>query len=381
MLKGDFLELIESYREGQAITMAESGETRVGGRGESYLRQLKEATDLLSGYIKGIVPMYRLQEAMSTSDFPILLGDITERRLLAEYQEMPAVWEQFCARGTVRDFRETKSVDLQGGAAPLGAVSELGEYSKRKMAESEYKYKVGKYGAKIDLSWESIVNDNLNAFLRLPSTLARAARMTEQRTASGMYVGTAGPNGSLYTAGNKNIITGNPALTVDGLSTGLKCFGTQVDSDGNPIFLESTILVVPPSLKLAALAILNATEIEIETDTKKKIRTGNYLKSALKLVVDPYIPLLATTNAETSWFLFADPANGRHSIEVGFLRGHEAPELFVKTPNSQRVNGGASSPDDGSFENDSKEYKVRHVVGAGYFDPKLTFASNGTGQA
>ncbi len=62
-----------------------------------------------------------------------------------------------------------------------------------------------------------------------------------------------------------------------------------------------------------------------------------------------------------------------------FLRGHEEPELFIKEPNARRVGGGPVDPMDGNFENDSIDYKVRHVLGVSRIDPKATVASNGSG--
>jgi hypothetical protein len=43
--------------------------------------------------------MHRLQEAMSTSDFPLLFGDIIDRSMLGRYREWPTVWAQLARRG------------------------------------------------------------------------------------------------------------------------------------------------------------------------------------------------------------------------------------------------------------------------------------------
>jgi hypothetical protein len=64
-------------------------------------------------------------------------------------------------------------------------------------------------------------------------------------------------------------------------------------------------------------------------------------------------------------------------MEVGFLRGHDTPELFMKSPNSIRVGGGVVGAEDGSFETDGVDYKVRHVVGGTLMEPKAAYASKG----
>lgn len=50
-------------------------------------------------------------------------------------------------------------------------------------------------------------------------------------------------------------------------------------------------------------------------------------------------------------------------MEIGFLTGHETPELFMQSPNAVRVGGGAVDPMDGDFRTDSIDWKVRYVFG------------------
>jgi hypothetical protein len=81
-----------------------------------------------------------------------------------------------------------------------------------------------------------------------------------------------------------------------------------------------------------------------------------------------------SANKNTTWYLFADPGVGRPAMEMGFLRGHETPELFMKSSNSVRIGGGLTGAEEGSFENDGIDYKVRHVFGGGLLDPKASLA-------
>ncbi len=87
-----------------------------------------------------------------------------------------------------------------------------------------------------------------------------------------------------------------------------------------------------------------------------------------------------TTAGKTTWYLFSDPNVARQFIEMGFLRSHEAPELFRKLPNAQRLGGGVD-PMDGSFENDSVGYKLRHVFGGTTMDVKGAVVSRGDGMS
>jgi hypothetical protein len=94
-------------------------------------------------------------------------------------------------------------------------------------------------------------------------------------------------------------------------------------------------------------------------------------------VVNPWLPIVDTTKGTTAWYLFADPGIGRPAMEVGFLIGHDSPELFMKAPNAIRIGGGVVGAEDGSFETDGVDYKVRHVFGGTLMDPKGAFANTG----
>jgi hypothetical protein len=56
-----------------------------------------------------------------------------------------------------------------------------------------------------------------------------------------LYVGSTGPDGTFYSAGNGNVITGNPALSITALQTAYTIFSSMVSADGNPIVIETAI--------------------------------------------------------------------------------------------------------------------------------------------
>jgi len=348
---------------------------------DAYKRALVEAVKLIDRVRAGTLPALYLQEAMSTSDFPILFGDVLDRQMLGSYQAAPPTWRRYIRTGTVRDFRKVKTLYVDGGEGQLAEVRELAEYKAASMTEGKYERQVKKYGRRMPFSFEAMVNDDMGLLTDTPRRFALAATRSETRFAISMYAGASGPNAALYTSGNKNIITGNPALTVAGLTAALTQLGSMVDSEGEPIIVEMAILVVPPALRMQALSILNATELVIPASgDNPEIRTGNYLRNAVELIVEPYLPIISSTaNGNTSWYLFAPTNVARPALEFDFLRGYEAPQLFMRSPDAIRVGGGAVDPMQGSFDRDNLDYKIRHIFGGGYLDPRATMASNGTG--
>jgi hypothetical protein len=145
-------------------------------------------------------------------------------------------------------------------------------------------------------------------------------------------------------------------------------------------------------LKVTAMNILNATQLLVGAfgqsplsgdrsggSQMQNMMVNNWLQNNIRLSINAYLPIIDTTHGKTAYYLFASPSVGRPAVEVGFLRGHEAPEIFIREPNARRVGAGASDPMNGSFDSDTIDYKIRHVFGGTTMDFRTTCASNGSG--
>jgi len=347
-----------------------------------YATRLARTAQFVEGLYKGRYTLRQFREAMTTDDFPYLFGDIIDRQLLAGYQATPVTWSNYIKRVTVRDFRAVNRFTIDGGEAYLDQVPERGPYPTAALSDGKYTYSVAKFGRRMGFSFESMVNDDLDALKDIPARFGRAAARSEERFATDMFVGTDGPDGTFYASGNANVVTSNPALTITSLQTGMQILAAQTDDDGEPIAIDAVHLVVPPALEITGQNILNAIQLELTTEgggtSASKLIARNWMANRVRLHVNYYIPRLATNNKNTSWFLFADPNSGRPAAEMGFLRGYEQPQVFMKAPNASRVGGGTNIMD-GDFDSDQIEYKVRHIFGGTLMDPKMSVASQGDG--
>lgn len=389
----DTLELIETIRTEEASRERLFGDAGVGFRAGSqpsprYLQSLAEAARLYERALNGgRRDMLTFAEAMSTSDFPSLFGDILDRQLLGAFREYPSDIESYIRTSLVPDFRTAKRFSVDGAEGVLSEVAELTEYPAASVDDNADSLSVKKYGRRLHLSWETFVNDDLDAFRRLPDSLARAARRSELKYATQLFVDASGPHASLYTVGFANKVTSNPVLSLAALQTAWSNLLAMKDADNEPIFVESVTLVVPPSLEIVANNIVNALQVEMVEaggTANQKIIAKNWMTGRIRVVVNPYIPIVASTaNGATSWFLFADPQGGRAAVELGFLRGHREPALFRKAPNAVRIGGQGLEDDMADFDTDSGQYKVRHVFGGARltntYGYKTTVASNGSG--
>lgn len=360
-----------------AEAIRESAFFRRPQRPADYNDKVLETARIIQGAFSGsYYGLGRLQEAMSTSDFPYYLGDVLGRELLPNYQAVTPVWSQYVRRSLVPDFRPKKFVDLLGGQEILERVGQGAPYPAGKLNDREYQLTVAKFGRRLPITFEAIVNDELGDFTSLPQRLAQAARNTEDYTIVGLHTTTAGPNPEFFNADNGNAPV-NVELTVDSLQEAITTITSRKDEDGNPIVFPGLRLVVPPGLAPRAQNILNAVEIET-TQGNRRLRSRNWLSSQIQLVIQHWLPVVdRSENANKTWYIFPDPNAARPALVAGFLRGRENPDLRVKADQGTAVGGGAISPVEGSFDNDTTDYRVRHILGGTTLDPIGTFVSTG----
>lgn len=398
----EFMDVIEQIKSDQSnlVSGFEQGFAPVNDfkRSPKYVQNLTEALRLVEGIQSGKVRPYVFQEAMTRSDFPLYFGDILDRSVLANYKAAGVNWRMISQVGQARDFRNKRILSFDGPDQFLSEqVGEKQEYPMSRMGEATQMYNLFKLGRVFDISWESMINDDLNIFQRIPADFARAAVRTEERFHTGLYTTVAGPSPALYTAPGANVVNGNlgtGVLNVNNLGIAIASMGMLVDPENNePILNEPRFLVIPPALKLTAERILNSVNLVWQVaarnaagaaDSVRPFPTGNFLKDKLQIIVNPYLPLIDQATGMSAWYLFASPTDVA-ATEVGFLRGYESPQIFIRKSDQQRVGGGDVSPLDGDFMTDNIMYKIRHILGGTQIRPATatrgnvaTYASTGT---
>jgi Mu-like prophage major head subunit gpT len=324
-----------------------------------------------------------LSETLTRSDFSNLTSTVLGRMVLARYQEFPSPWRQYCRISTLNDFRAVTRFPVNGLEGPWPEQHEDEELRYGNMSEgTAVTLTPKKYSLGVRLSFELLINDDLNAFDTIPNRLGRGGARTIGRAVTNAYVDANGPHASVYTTGNANKITGNPALSTSSLAAAIGQLRGMLDTQGEPISVEMTVLVVPPSLLVVAQNIIHATLTRMTSiggASGQEMEVANWIGASMGLAVDPYIPIVASTaNGATSWFLFADPAMGNPAIEVGFLSGFETPVIYQHVFDSMRVGGGLDQ-EAGDFLTMAHEWKGVEAFGVAVIDPKMTVASNGSG--
>ncbi|MCH8613465.1 Mu-like prophage major head subunit gpT family protein [Arsenicicoccus dermatophilus] len=318
----------------------------------------------------------RLTEAISTSDLVRwATGAALDRQIERTYPAIPAQWGKFFTPTTVRNFKPKSIAQLHDGTDHLRDIPELTRYPMAKGSSlGEYFIQVGKTGLRYGWSWEAMLNDDLDQLMAVVRQFPQYAVNTEDMKAlSLMYNLTTGaPATAFFNATNKNL--GTMVLNRTNLLRVDRFLSTKRDPDlGGIIVFQSKMLVVGPALELVARSLLEATQIETTLADGSKITRSNPLAGKFELVVDEKRP-------GTSWMVIPKPGTAaRQPFWFAKLVGYETPDLRYRNNQGRALGGGDLAPSEGSFDDDSIEYRVRHVMGVATGDPTLTYASDNTG--
>ncbi len=329
--------------------------------------------------------LYPVKEAYSTSDFPYLMGDVLDRMMLANFEALGHDWRSYCrVSRPLQDFRTVRRLALNGAEGQYTEIVEDEEITYTStLAEDNYTYSPTLYGKGVKLTFRAIMNDDLSAFDSIPERLGKGGRRTIEKFVTELFFDSNGPDATFFASGNGNILTApatNADLAIDALGAAFAQLLGFTDVDSEPILVEGVTLVYGPALHVTANNLINQLTVDIAEKggiANQVVRVNNWIVRNITLVMNPYIPIVCTTNGATTWALFANPSSGRPAGEMGFLTGFEQPVLYRKASNSMRISGGLDQAA-GDFATMDQHYKGVLGMGGVVLEPQSAIGSNGS---
>lgn len=380
-MKNDFLEVME---------WGDKLELGFGQRAKK-IANLKERLAAF-GKFMNYTPTKRkliIEEAETTSDFPILFGTVLERSLLAKYSIAKPDYRNYVKVGTQNDFRISgqQLIALWGLQSTMSVVKERGEYQAGNLKDGKVAIQLQKFGRQFPLSWEALINDDLGAFSDIAERLANAALRTEFYQATGLFVDANGPHASLFGTSLAHPIDaavinnkGTDTFNADNLAKVIALMTTQLDAEGEPVVFDGFELIYGPSLNYRVLQALNPASLIVSglksTSSGSTQTSANVVASMnIRPHMNQYISQIdKSANNQFSWYVIGSLTNGA-AVQLNMLRGHEAPEIVQKVSDKQSLGGGLVSPMEGDFDTDTMRWRVRHIMGGTQIDPRLAYAN------
>ena len=272
-----------------------------------------------------------IKAAFSTVSLPGILSNVANKKLMQAYEAQPIIATKLCTTGDLTDFKENDRFRLTdiGDLKPIGADGEIKDGA---LSEESAKNQLETYAKKFCLTRKMIINDDLGAFLKVPTAMGnRAARLVDQLFFKRLMANPTGVDGkALFSASHKNLLSGaNSALSADSLKKAIQLFTDQVDSDGQPINVEPSILLVPTALKFLAAELTQGTTLIMSGGADNVVRPAiNVLADQnLQIVSSPYLSNTKYAgSSEAAWYLFGKPGVV-DTFEIGYLKGKRAPTV------------------------------------------------------
>jgi hypothetical protein len=265
----------------------------------------------------------------STSDFPEILSAVTNKTLRQAYDAYPRTFSLFCRQVLATDFKSMHRVQL-GEAPQLLEVGESGEFKRGSLGESKESYKVKTYGRVVAITRQVLINDDLDAFTRIPAMYGNSIAQLESDVVWGII--TANPamadGTALFHANHKNLAGTGAALAVDAVGAARAAMALQTGLDKKTVLnIRPAFLIVPAALELKAeqLVAQNLVPAATSSVVPQSIRT-------LSPISEPRLDAASAT----AWYLAASP-NQIDTIEYAYLEGQQG--AYIETRNGFDVDG------------------------------------------
>lgn len=254
-----------------------------------------------------------------SSDFTALLANVANKALLTGYEEAEETFQIWTRSGTLPDFKVGSRVDLNMFPS-LRKVAEGAEYKYATMGDRGATVVLATYGELFSITRQAIINDDLDAFTRVPRNMGRAAIRTIGDLVYAIL--TSNPNmqdgTSLFHANHGNLLTG-AAITTASVDAMRVAMALQKQGQAT-LNMRMKHLIVPIALQGTA-SVVRESEYEVGASAKNNT-TPNSVRNTFEVVADARLDAASST----AWYGAGDP-KAHDTVEVNYLDGNQAPYL------------------------------------------------------
>lgn len=300
----------------------------------------------------------------TTGSFANLMLDAANKTLRVGYEEQEITGTIWARQGTnASDLKDLNRI-MYSEFPNLEMVPENGDYPSKSMTDAKEKYRVEKFGAMFSVSWETIVNDDLDAISKTPVFQGKAAKRTlnakiyEVLTANALMSDSVALFGAH--ASGSNIETSGGAPTVARLSAGFLAMASQKGLNATvALNITPKYIIAPWALSAGILEILGSTaRPEVGGSAAGNSNTHNLYGPNGARGLQPIFDFCLDSNSAAIWYMASDAVD---TVEYTFLEGEESPVIETEW----------------NFDNDTLKHKIRQTFGAKAIDWRGLYENDG----
>lgn len=307
-----YFPLTDLGRKYRGMSLMDTARVYLQGRGIRVTDMPKKE---LAGVALGLVDV-RSGGMHTTSDFANLLADVANKTLRAAYEEQPQTFRPLVRVVQVPDFKSVNRVQL-GDAPALLEVAEHGEFKTGTTSDAKETYALHTYGRKFAITRQALINDDTDAFSRVPMMFGRKARVLESNLVWGQITGnpTMGDGNALFSAAHGNLETDGDRISVPSLGRARASLRRQTSLDGEFLNLSASYLIVPTNLETLA-------DQYVTVVTPQAAGNVNPFQNRLQVIAEPRLD----EDSPLAWYLAA-AAGQIDIIELAYLEGEAGPMI------------------------------------------------------
>lgn len=322
----------DAARDGLALRVGMDIEKPAPGANEFRNMTLKElAVETLR--MEGVNNASRLlvddlmrQYMTPTSLFTGIMDQTARTVFEKAYTEAQTTYQLWTKRGTLKDFRPTKTYQA-GTAGELLPVGENGELKHDMVnADEGPQRQLLTFGRQFTMSRQAFIDDDVAFISTIPALYAQSARLGINRLVYQMLAKNPAiwDGKTLFHADHKNIITSGSTPTVEALSEMRRLMRKQKATGGEVnLNIPAKFLIVPTSLETSVGQLIGSTVDPAQVNPNIK----NPFFNSFTIISDAELDD-ATTNGEKEWYMTADQL--RSPIQVDYLNGVDMPTITMK---------------------------------------------------
>jgi hypothetical protein len=382
--------------------MAEINDFTLGGKLKAQPGVTEEKVDALRQLVEETMAGNRqargaFEEAMVSTDAVYNLAYLTELNVLADFPDFEnRNWSSIATTRTVSDFRPVTLFSLRpdwsangtlGDGDPVFVAPRIPEGAVYPYAymEQESSQQVGgiiKRGFKTGFTFESFINDSVGFLQALPQHMQGIALDTDEwEVFNALLTGVTSAEqldgGEVPFGETGETVLPNAPISRNALVRAMIEIGAREINDRKIVVSGGWTLLIPAGQRMWVEYILNNVvgPIGYEDGSANFLINGYNPLSGIEIVESEFI-------TGTNWFLIPKANQARRPVlELLRLVGHETPELRVQGNTGTYEGGGAVSPFEGNFDNDTADFRLRMFTKGILWTKELVVWSNGTGTA
>ncbi len=313
--------------------------------------------------------------AESVGDFSSITLDAFNKTLRVAYLDALRTWQIWARRATAPDFKNINRVVLSE-SPNMVSRNQGGEIKYVQLTDSKETYTLSEYVAGIRLTRRAIINDDLDAFARIPLIQANAAGRLEDDVAYAVLMGglttTMADTGAIFNStavttagGHANYTSSGTALSVASLQVAKRAIKAQKGlANAARLELNPKFLLVPISIEETADQLIGSPILipgiagggTSGTPAAGTISQGakNPFYGKLTVIGSSRLDDTSLTGGSTtSWYMMADYRDGQiDTVEVCFLQDEPEPVARQET----------------DFDTEDVKFAIRHTVAAKAID-------------